>query len=94
MEGRDVTVRETVNASKQRFGPDDVGELFADASKIVVAKGPKVLTFEPKKASFDEEELRAVVIGPSGNLRAPTLRAGKKWLVGFHEEAYADTLAG
>ena len=40
------------------------------------------------KADYDAEELRKVAIGPSGNLRAPTLRAGKSWYVGFSEEAY------
>lgn len=72
-----------------RFGPDDIGELFADAAKVYVAKGKKVLTFEPKKDSFDVEAFRKAAIGPSGNLRAPTIRAGKTWLVGFSEEAYA-----
>ena len=80
------------DASKQRFGPEDLADLFADASKIVVAKGKKVVTFEPKKASFDAAELEKAVIGPSGNLRAPTLRTGKTWHVGFSEEAYAQGL--
>ena len=53
-----------------------------------------MLTFEPKKADFDEAELQAAVIGPSGNLRAPTLRTGKTWFVGFHEEAYAAKFSG
>lgn len=59
-----------------------------------VAKGKKVLTFEPKKDSFDDAELQKAAIGPSGNLRAPTLRTGKTWLVGFSEEAYAETFGG
>ena len=89
-----MTVRETVNASKQRYGPGDVPGLFAEASKIVVARGSKVLTFEPSKPTFDPEALRAAVIGPSGNLRAPTVRAGKTWLVGFHADAYGDRFGG
>ncbi len=54
-----------------------------------VAKGKKVLTFEPKKDSFDPNEFQKAAIGPSGNLRAPTIRTGKTWFVGFSEEAYA-----
>lgn len=57
-----------------------------------VAKGKKVLTFEPKKSSFDQEAFQKATIGPSGNLRAPAIRAGKTWLVGFSEDAYAQTL--
>jgi len=33
------------------------------------------------------------MLGPTGNLRAPTLRAGKTVLVGFNEEAWARALA-
>ena len=68
--------------------------MFADASAIVVAKGKKTMKFEPRKDSFDAKELRAAVIGPSGNLRAPTLRVGKTWYVGFSEEAYAAKFGG
>ncbi len=48
------------------------------------------MTFEPGKAGFDAQEFAKVVIGPSGNLRAPTIRSGKTWLVGFSAEAYGE----
>lgn len=84
-----MPVRETVNASKERYGADDLDALFEGASKIVVAKGKKVLTFAPGRDDCDDEALQKAVIGPSGNLRAPTARAGKTWFVGFNPEAYA-----
>lgn len=34
------------------------------------------------------KELAEVVLGPTGNLRAPTLRRGKTWIVGFNDELY------
>lgn len=52
----------------------------------MVARGKKVLTFDPRKDEF--EDISKVALGPSGNLRAPSLRLGKTWLVGFNEEAY------
>ena len=76
------------------MGPDEVMTLFADAAKVLVAKGKKVVTFEPKKDTFVVADFQKAVIGPSGNLRAPTLRAGKTWLVGFSEEAYGDCFNG
>lgn len=33
-------------------------------------------------------ELAGEVLGPSGNLRAPALRIGHDWLVGFGEQAW------
>jgi hypothetical protein len=32
------------------------------------------------------------MIGPSGNLRAPTIRKGKKLLIGFEPGAYEEVL--
>lgn len=36
----------------------------------------------------DDETLAAHLLGPSGNLKAPTLRIGDTLLVGFGAEAY------
>ncbi|MCB9877348.1 MAG: hypothetical protein H6835_07075 [Planctomycetes bacterium] len=78
-----------MDAQKQRFAPADLEQLFADAAKVVVARGKKVLTFTPGAADFDRTAFETAVIGPSGNLRAPTARVGKTWYVGFSDEAYA-----
>ncbi|MBD3866913.1 MAG: hypothetical protein IFK94_02220 [Acidobacteria bacterium] len=43
-----------------------------------------------KKDRPGEEELLKHILGPTGNLRAPTIRKGKTLLVGFNEELYAD----
>ena len=60
------------------------------ATKVVVAKGSKVSSFSPRgKASKDVVE---AMLGPTGNLRAPTLKVGKTLLVGFNEDAYGDVL--
>ncbi len=85
-----MTVRETVDASKQRFGADALAEVFAGAAEVVVARGKKVLRFTAAEAAAQEEAFTKVVLGPSGNLRAPAARSGKKWLVGFHEEAWGE----
>jgi hypothetical protein len=53
-----------------------------------------VATFAPGSPDFDAGAFEKAVIGPSGNLRAPTLRCGKTWLVGFHEEAYGERFGG
>jgi hypothetical protein len=41
-----------------------------------------------KKDKPDEDTLLALMIGPTGNLRAPTLRVGRKLIVGFEPETY------
>ena len=44
---------------------------------MVVARGKKVLTFDMKKDPPTKAELEKVVLGPTGNLRAPAARTGK-----------------
>ncbi len=36
----------------------------------------------------DEDTLAGLLLGPTGNLRAPTLRQGETLYVGFSEAAY------
>ena len=84
-------VRETIDAKKTRFGPDDLDEVFAGATKVVAARGKKVVTFKPGYAD-DREAMTKAVIGPSGNLRAPVARVGKTFLVGFNEDMWSDVL--
>jgi hypothetical protein len=65
--------------------------MLADkASKVIVAKGKKVREFRPG-GSADDEVVDAM-LGPTGNLRAPTIRRGKTVLVGFEDEAYSRAL--
>lgn len=58
----------------------------------MVAKGKKVVTFDMKQSPPDDDTLAAHLLGPTGNLRAPTIRRGKTLLIGFNEEAYASHL--
>ena len=48
----------------------------------------KGISFDLKKGGYDRAELEKSVLGPTGNLRAPAMRMGKNWLVGFGEETY------
>lgn len=56
--------------------------------KLVAARGKKVVEFDLKKEIPQFDELEKVMIGPSGNLRAPAIKIGKTMLVGFHQEMY------
>ena len=51
-----------------------------------------MVTFSMTRNRPDDETLLAHMLGPTGRLRAPTLRRGKTLLVGFNEEAYAAVL--
>ncbi|OUU20077.1 MAG: hypothetical protein CBC13_11340 [Planctomycetia bacterium TMED53] len=87
-----MNVKEQVDAKKVRLGVDEALEMASKASKVIVARGKKFVEHDMKKDRPSDEDLAKGIIGPSGNLRAPTLLVGKKMLVGFHEEAYTDVI--
>jgi arsenate reductase-like glutaredoxin family protein len=58
-----------------------------------VAKGKKVTVFDMKADTPDEETLLKHMLGPTGNLRAPTVLRGKTVMVGFNADKY-DELFG
>ena len=60
---------------------------------VIVARGKKVVTFD-MTVPPDDDTLAAALLGPTGNLKAPTLRIGETLLVGFGEAAYAQVLGG
>ncbi len=70
--------------------------LLQGGVKVVVAKGKKTLEFRFKdgkpQGETSLEDLRKVAIGPSGRLRAPTLKLGKTWIVGFNPDLYEKVL--
>ncbi len=92
LETNATDVAETADASKDRRGRDAALALAKSVDKVIVVKGKKVATFDMRAAPPDDETLLAHLLGPTGNLRAPTLCRGRTLLVGFSEEAYQQVL--
>ena len=86
--------KEEVNAKKTTMKKSDALELASAASHIHAAKGKKVVHINVRKDQPDDDALAAVLLGPTGNLRAPSLRVGKKLIVGFNQEMYEALLGG
>ena len=51
-----------------------------------MASGQKTITFKPTEDN--KEELLQKATGRTGNLRAPTLKLGKEFYVGFNADMY------
>ena len=83
-------MNEITNASKEKIDANQAWEMIKSASSIHVAKGKKTISWNPK--SDDQDEILKTVMGPSGNLRAPTWKIGSEILVGFSEEQYQQVL--
>jgi arsenate reductase-like glutaredoxin family protein len=66
--------------------------LVQEVDEIYASKGKQVVHLDLKKDKPDTAALLALLLGPTGNLRAPTLRKGRTLLVGFDEASYAKVL--
>jgi arsenate reductase-like glutaredoxin family protein len=77
-----------VNAKKTTLRREDALALVHKANEVYAAKGKKVVHFDLKKDKPSDDELAKVLLGPTGNMRAPALRKGKTLVVGFDEETY------
>ena len=67
-------------------------ELASRADELVAMKGRKVVRVDLKNDRPGRAELLGLLLGPTGNLRAPTLLAGRTLLVGFDEDSYRAAL--
>ena len=84
---KSIPIGEEVNASKDTISGDAVWQLVEGSKKIVVASGKKCVEYSP---ADDREEILTKISGRTGNLRAPSLRVGKTFYIGFNEEMYRD----
>ena len=88
LEKRKVLANDVVDARTTRIDADAAWEMLNSAKTITVAKGKKVQRFD--RIPGEKETILQQVIGPSGNLRAPTYRVGDNFIIGFNQDLYAD----
>ena len=74
------------------MGRDEALKLALKAEQLVVSKGTRVVHVDLKNDKPQDDEIVSLMLGPTGNLRAPTLQVGKTLLVGFDEGAYTTVL--
>jgi arsenate reductase-like glutaredoxin family protein len=92
LEQHAIPVKSVTDATKQKQGHVEALRLARSAANIMIAKGKKIVCFNLEKDTPDDDTLLAHLLGPTGNLRAPTLRVGDSLLVGFNEETYQNLL--
>ena len=80
-------MKEEIPASR-KWQASDAEAKLKGMSKLIAMKGKKVNEFNPKTDAMDE--CVAAMLGPTGNMRAPTIQVGKTLLVGFNEEVFGE----
>jgi arsenate reductase-like glutaredoxin family protein len=87
-----VSTAEEVNARQTSLGADDALALARSVDQIFATRGNGVVHVDLRGKQTDDAALKKLLLGPTGKLRAPTLRVGKTLLVGFHRDTYANVL--
>ena len=88
LEKHKVSIDTQVNAKKTILANPEALGLLSQVDELYATKGTKVIHVNLKTARPDDETLLSLVIGPSGKLRAPTLKKGRTLIVGFDEATY------
>ena len=66
--------------------------LLEGVTDLYVAKGKKTLHFDLKRNRPSDAEILEHILGRSGTLRAPAIRKGKAFVVGFNPDILSETL--
>ena len=66
--------------------------LLDGVTDLYVAKGKKVVQFDLTAARPSDDELLGLLLGRSGKLRAPAIRVGTRFVVGYNPDILETTL--
>lgn len=80
-------VVEQIDARKTRFNEDEAWQLIGKSRQVMIARGKAWAAYDPADAS-QHEEIGKKMLGPHGTLRAPAIRFGDVFVIGFHAEMY------
>jgi len=87
-----VDVTSETNAKKHPIKGRAALRVLDGVDELHVTKGQRVVRVNLRKQRPSDEEILALLLGPSGNLRAPTVRRGRRLVVGFDETTYRSVL--
>lgn len=64
---------------------------MAQASqRLIAAKGKQVTSTELHTTRPSDDVLAGLMLGPTGNLRAPLMRVGQTIVVGYNEQTFRE----
>ena len=87
-----IAVVTRTDAKKATIKGDTALGVLKDVDEIYAVKGKRVVHVDLRREKPPRAELLGLLLGPTGNLRAPTLRKGRTLIVGFDEATYERVL--
>ncbi len=94
LEKSGVSVRSIAEATKIKYPPAEAIKLVKGIATIIAMRGAKSVRIGLGTDRPDDSILLAHLMGPTGNLRAPTLILKNVMLVGFNEAIYDEIIKG
>ena len=85
---RKIEVSARTDAKKATIKGDAALAVVKDVDEIYATKGKQIVHVDLRRDKPSRAVLLGVLLGPTGNLRAPTLRTGRTLVVGFDEATY------
>jgi arsenate reductase-like glutaredoxin family protein len=85
---KQVQTVQLVDARKTTLRLKEALALLDGVDELWAAKGKKVEHVDLRQGTPDRSTLERLLLGPTGNLRAPTIKVGRTLVVGFDEETY------
>ncbi|MFN7975032.1 MAG: ArsC family (seleno)protein [Acidobacteriota bacterium] len=89
LEKSGASIADEESAAKAKKGKAEALALARKAKRLVVSKGTRLTELDMKTRPSDGQILD-LLLGPTGNLRAPTIKVGDTLYVGFPKEGFAD----
>ncbi len=77
-----------VDAKKKTLKLKDALALLESVDEIVSGRRGKVERVNLRSGNPDRATLARLLLGPTGNLRAPSFRTGRTLVVGFDQATY------
>jgi len=76
--------------ASRKLGRTEALAMACAAHRLIAAKGKKVTTIDLQSAPPADDVLAGLMLGPTGNLRAPMMRVGQTILVGYNDQAFTE----
>jgi arsenate reductase-like glutaredoxin family protein len=82
---------ETADANKDKLDHAAALAMARQADRVIATKGKKRTELDMRQKPSDDDVM-ALLLGPTGNIRAPLIRVGKTLVAGFDPDVYSDAI--
>lgn len=86
-----MEIAETADANKAKIDHAAALAMARQVDRVIATKGKKQTELDMRQRPGDDEVL-ALLLGPTGNIRAPLIRVGKTLVAGFDPDIYNGAL--